>query len=696
MLKTKRRMKIPRAGIGQRIRLAAQALKGAIIPFPAGFDQAWIRGEESEFLSKLGLSTPANAAAQHPYLQRAMRVVAESLMQAPLRVYAGSAENEVTSGPVVQLLREPNPIDTQHDLLERTVYIMLQSEHGALWRLEWGGVQPAPTSFPVAMYAEDAKGYSPRMTPDGVTWIRQRDQREFGPLEMIWFRFPDPENPWKSLSPVRALTNDIAQDIAAGEFNSEFFANGARLGLVVTTQSPGLTQDQARELEEKLNAKHSGRGARFRTAVLGGAEWNVEDFGATQRDMEFIEQRRFHRETIRAAFGVGPLFFGDVDDANRANVLGQERVIWRHVLLPLARRLERTITTQLLGRFSATAGMYVEFDTSQVEALQDDFREQVDIAQILHGLGFTGNELNEYFEWGFEDADWRGTVFRDATKLPAEDLLSGGIYSDEGKSAEAENQKSASTTQKQDRAERVKRWRQHLEQMLPLERKARGVVGRWLIELRAETLRRIESSKAGQVKDTEAPVDHLLWDAQAEGEKLVGRLQPVTEEAVKAGGNALIAEIGASGTFDLMTPAVEEFMRSRVPAIVNVSNTVRRRVERTLLEGLAAGESNTELKDRVRAVFNAEARRAQVIVRTEVASAYNNGRAIAGEEQGVRKWEWLTAGDEDVRDSHIINDGVVRESGQPFPNGLTHPHEPGAPAEEVVNCRCTLVPVMEE
>ena len=693
-MKTRQRVKIPRAGWADRLKIAALALKGAVIPYPAGFDQAWMRGEESEFLEKLGLSTPSNAASVHPYLQRALRVVAESLMQAPLKLYSGP-ESEVTSGRAYRLLlEEPNEIDTPHDLLEKTVLLMLQSEHGVLWRLEWGGVAPSASGFPVRIYVEDAKGYSAQQTRDGVAFKRLRDGRVLRSFEYVWFRFPDPMNPWKSLSPVRALMQDIAQDVAAGEFTAEFFANGARLGLAVFLKNPGVTPQQAREMEERINAKHAGRGNRFRTLVFGGGEAELQDFGATHRDMEFIEQRRFHRETIRAAFGVGPLFFGDVDDANRANVLGQERVIWRHVLLPLARRVERTITFGLLRKFTESRGYYVGFGTTGVAALQDDFREQVETAQALHEIGFTGNELNEYFEWGFDDRDWRDTVFLDATKLPAEDLLAGGLFDDGEKQDSADIQKSASEVQKTDRAERVKRWRQHLEAMLPLERKARGVVTRWMMEVRAETLRRIDENK--QAKDTEHPADRFLWDAEKRGGELFGRLQPVLEDSVETGGNALIAEIGASGTFDLLLPAVEDYMSSRVPPIVGVSNTLRKRVERTLLEGLARGESSRELKDRVRAVFNTSSRRAQVIVRTEIASGYNNGRMIAGEKHGVRAWEWLTAGDEDVRDSHIINDGVRRETGKPFPNGLTFPHEPGAPAEEVVNCRCTLVPVMED
>lgn len=55
---------------------------------------------------------------------------------------------------------------------------------------------------------------------------------------------------------------------------------------------------------------------------------------------------------------------------------------------------------------------------------------------------------------------------------------------------------------------------------------------------------------------------------------------------------------------------------------------------------------------------------------------------------------WLTAGDGKVRDSHSDMDGQQQTYGTPFQSGLgnmlSYPGDPSAPAEDVVNCRCTL------
>jgi hypothetical protein len=49
-----------------------------------------------------------------------------------------------------------------------------------------------------------------------------------------------------------------------------------------------------------------------------------------------------------------------------------------------------------------------------------------------------------------------------------------------------------------------------------------------------------------------------------------------------------------------------------------------------------------------------------------------------------------------VRDTHAALNETTVDIGAAFANGLRFPHEPGAPAAEVVNCRCTLLYSDEE
>ena len=82
-----------------------------------------------------------------------------------------------------------------------------------------------------------------------------------------------------------------------------------------------------------------------------------------------------------------------------------------------------------------------------------------------------------------------------------------------------------------------------------------------------------------------------------------------------------------------------------------------------------------------------------------VPGATNAGQLKAYDEAGVKEKEWLTAGDERVRESHQI-DGQIVDLHQSFTtNGgakLQYPGDrsSGAPADEVIGCRCSVLPIV--
>lgn len=89
--------------------------------------------------------------------------------------------------------------------------------------------------------------------------------------------------------------------------------------------------------------------------------------------------------------------------------------------------------------------------------------------------------------------------------------------------------------------------------------------------------------------------------------------------------------------------------------------------------------------------------RARTVARTEVVGAYNGGlhdafSMIVDSDPGtVYVHRWLATEDQRTRPDHREADGQVQPFAQPFIVGgyeMMHPHAVGAPAKEVVNCRC--------
>ncbi len=86
--------------------------------------------------------------------------------------------------------------------------------------------------------------------------------------------------------------------------------------------------------------------------------------------------------------------------------------------------------------------------------------------------------------------------------------------------------------------------------------------------------------------------------------------------------------------------------------------------------------------------------------RTATTAAQNAGRIdgyIAAENMGIKlKKQWLSTLDSRTRHSHAMLDGETIGTNETFSNGCKYPGDPNGTAEEIYNCRCTLVSVIED
>ena len=123
-------------------------------------------------------------------------------------------------------------------------------------------------------------------------------------------------------------------------------------------------------------------------------------------------------------------------------------------------------------------------------------------------------------------------------------------------------------------------------------------------------------------------------------------------------------------------------------------NDMRKRVSKTI----ATGSTTEQLKADIEALTNFSEYRADTIARTEIASAYINGNYqgdVALGEYGPVEKVWVASGDARTRATHLAAQTASEANPVPFSQPFTvggvemmYPHSPGAPAKEVVNCRC--------
>jgi Phage Mu protein F like protein. len=85
--------------------------------------------------------------------------------------------------------------------------------------------------------------------------------------------------------------------------------------------------------------------------------------------------------------------------------------------------------------------------------------------------------------------------------------------------------------------------------------------------------------------------------------------------------------------------------------------------------------------------------RSVTIARTEIVGASNRGKYYAAKGTSLKlNKKWLATPIGDFREDHVAVNGMEIALDDEYDVGgvrMLHPHSPGAPADQVVNCRCT-------
>lgn len=142
----------------------------------------------------------------------------------------------------------------------------------------------------------------------------------------------------------------------------------------------------------------------------------------------------------------------------------------------------------------------------------------------------------------------------------------------------------------------------------------------------------------------------------------------------------------------------QEAIRRR---ITEVTETTRRQIVRAVSKGYADGLGQRGVADYILDLVPSLAQyRANMIARTETHGAANYGSDEAAKQTGLPlSREWISAQDERTRETHREANGATATMDGTFKVGdaeLAFPGDPAGPAEEVINCRCTVAYIVDD
>lgn len=195
-------------------------------------------------------------------------------------------------------------------------------------------------------------------------------------------------------------------------------------------------------------------------------------------------------------------------------------------------------------------------------------------------------------------------------------------------------------------------------------------------------------------------VDEILPRWQMEAPKLLSKIEPVyysgaVSAFTVADGKNVIPDYVVAEWADVVNTQAVEYMAQAKNRLRGVGETVWKDVRARAVTAVEKGLSRDKLRAQLLDLEENFSRyRADTIARTEMNTAYSVGdfqADVALGEFGPAEKVWRTTLDGRERETHRDANRQTVKFSESFSVGGTamlHPHAPGSPAAEVVNCRC--------
>ena len=650
--------------------------------------------------------------AQHPTVSIAISTIAEDAASVARQMYPEGKRNEdseIESHPILDLWKKPNQIMSGDDIWVAS-YTFFKLLGECIWyypglRVGIDGGLRASRRSTGTIEIIDPTSVTVELK-NGELLYKQRVNGVDVPLDMQFlthFKRFNPYNPMRGLSQLDALALELNIDWNAASWNKAFFGdqNGIPTGMLIPGETNIVPSADREEYLKQFNSRHSKK----RGVGILPPGWKWQDVGGQPKDMEFGTQREFSREQILAVFGVPPFMAGVLDKANYANAREQSANYWNGPITRMLCYFSSVINYDFLPKVGVQ-GVEVWPDFERVRALVEDLGQKMTVAAQMFAMGFTKRMINDRLDLGMdvEELDDPDVGYLPISVIPVDMVEE--AHTPAGPSPDQQQQQPGNGETPPPQKAMLERfmksagrrenvWRSISMRTRDLEARFEKAIRKHFREIESEVLAHMSSLKGWNLTNGIEKADSSsLFDIQYSKGKLIRMTLPLHTAALDRGGTAVMSEIGTGDAFDQLSPSVSAKLAELTRKIVKIDDTVERQLRESLVEGIKAGEGISELSKRVEQVMDASRSRAATIARTETGNAFSFGRVEGMRQAGISKQEWLTAHDEHVRESHAAQDGEVRALDEAFTNGLRYPGDSSGLPEEVINCRCTVVPVV--
>ena len=647
---------------------------------------------------------------------------------------------ELTDHELLALLDRANPIMTKTDF----VYFL------AIFIKMWGA---AP------IYKERLNGKTTNLWPlrpdllkmkqnangDIVAWEYWVGGKStsFRPEDVLYLKKADLKFPYHGYGAMQATALEIDADTAAVVWNKYFFENHAEPGGVLETEKV-LSDETFNRLQRTWEARYKGAGNAGKMAILeSGIKWHATE--TTGREAGYIQTREFNRDTIITMLGV-PKGVAIADDVNLANAEVAARTFSKETIDPLMRLITDQLNEFLVPEFGDNLLLKYE------NPVHEDRTLMLEEVKAGVNMWMTVNEARDKYR--LAPLDGGDAVYMSLGVAPQigddAQAVDTTVLADTSKMLKLVPQKVMSRKQMEIKKQILARTHFKRSFVTRLSEKAMAKIeakvkdGQKIkvknlvfktsdqdlesrtpevlnVERKAYLANAVKREKAFAIKCKKAFTDQeveckakLETEGLPKGKKsfsdwvdrivsvvkfdaLLKILQGEYEDGIDEGAVAVSGILGQDPIDISSSSSTVEFLKTMPDKFATAVNDTTIEALRTQLStGVEAGESISQLADRVGSVFDtARDSRSVMIARTEVGRGNGFGRLEEMKAMGTEEQVWMAIFS-NTRDTHAEAHGQTVKVGDPFDIGgydAMYPRDGSLPPEEAINCQCSASPV---
>lgn len=323
-----------------------------------------------------GIVVNEKTAMTHSAVWRAVNFRSTVMGDIPVSLYeqaAGGGKTKLFTHPRHRLIHDlwnPEQSITASTAQHNTENLVL-TWGNAYWWIERNG-----RSEPVALWPHPPSAVRVEVTKDGSILylfrsIGQSDKTR-APRDVLHFKGPGP-NPLIGWGRIRIARESIGQSLAAQQYGSRYFGQGARMGTIVTTL-PGFRPEHKKMLLEDIAKQVTGPDNWHRPLVMSGVD-KIVPVTVPAEDAQFIGTQEFGVAEAARWFDVPLVFMMLPNSEPKANAEQDSLNFVKFTVGPECRNFEQELNLKLLMP-SERGKLFFEHNVDAL--LRGDFKSRME------------------------------------------------------------------------------------------------------------------------------------------------------------------------------------------------------------------------------------------------------------------------------------------------------------------------------